>query len=495
MNQPNTGTLLGHPKGLFLLFGTEMWERMSYYGMRGIFVLYLVAFAANFGWDMAYFGIDPAAADAQDQLTKALNKNALGILGIYAFWVYVTPVLGGWIADNHWGQRKAIIVGGVLMALGQFTLGTPHAMIQGLEVEFLYLGLFLLIMGNGFFKPNISTMVGDLYDEGDKRRDAAFTIFYMGINLGSILGYFVVGTIGEKINYQYGFLVAGVGMLLGVILQMSMSKKFLGNVGVEPAAKKSGNNQQASNAPLTSEERDRVKVILIMSFFTIIFWLGFEQAAGSMNLFAKQKTDLVMFGFEIPASWLQSVNPIFVILFAPMFAAMWLKMGAAEPNSPKKFAMGMFFLGLGFISMVMAAIQIGDSETAKASIIWLILAYMFHTMGELCLSPIGLSLVTKLAPLKYTSLLMGMWFFFSGVGNYMAAWVGQMVGDVGPFSAFMGVAIMAFVAGILLWLISGKLVDWMHGAEDSKPQNFEEKVEEEMSVTGTHEGVSETHPK
>ncbi|WP_448210866.1 peptide MFS transporter [Colwellia sp. MEBiC06753] len=493
MNNPSTGNFLGHPKGLFLLFGTEMWERMSYYGMRGIFVLYLVAFASSFGWDMAYFGIDPSAPDAQNQLTNALNKNALGILGFYAFWVYVTPVFGGWMADNHWGQRKAIIVGGVLMALGQFSLGTPHHLIPGLEIEFLYLGLFLLIMGNGFFKPNISTMVGDLYKEGDKRRDAAFTIFYMGINLGSILGYFVVGTIGEKINYQYGFLAAGVGMLAGVILQLSMSQKFLGNVGVEPAAKKTSGDQQASNAPLTPQERDRVKVILIMSFFTIIFWLGFEQAAGSMNLFAKQKTDLMVMGFEIPASWLQSVNPIFVILFAPMFAAIWLKMGEAEPNSPKKFALGMFFLGLGFISMVMAALQIGDSETAKASIIWLVLAYMFHTMGELCLSPIGLSLVSKLAPLKYTSLLMGMWFFFSGVGNYAAAAVGQMVGDVGPFSAFLGVAIMAFIAGVILWLISGKLVDWMHGAEDSRPQNIDDAISEEIAVTATHEGTQEKH--
>lgn len=493
-NKVPAGEMLGHPKGLFLLFGTEMWERMSYYGMRGIFVLYLVAFASNFGWDMAYFGIDPNAADAQEQLTKELNKNALSILGIYAFWVYVTPVLGGWVADNHWGQRKAIIVGGLLMMLGQFALGTPHHLIEGLEVEFLYLGLFLLIMGNGFFKPNISTMVGDLYTEGDKRRDAAFTIFYMGINLGSILGYFVVGTIGEKVNYQYGFLVAGVGMLLGVILQVLLSDKYLGTVGSEPSAKKkTAGDAAASNKPLTKEERDRVKVVLIMSFFTIVFWLGFEQAAGSMNLFAKQKTDLVMFGFEIPASWLQSVNPIFVILFAPMFAAMWLKMGAAEPNSPKKFALGMFFLGLGFISMVMAALQIGDSETAKASIIWLILAYMFHTMGELCLSPVGLSLVTKLAPLKYTSVLMGMWFFFSGMGNYLAAEVGKMVGDVGPFSAFLGVAIMAFVAGIILWLISGKLVDWMHGAENQQVQNQEEKLEEELSVIGTHEGISEKH--
>lgn len=494
MNKPSAGTMLGHPKGLFLLFGTEMWERMSYYGMRGIFVLYLVAFAQSFGWDMAYFGIDPTAANAEQDYQTALQSNALGILGVYAFWVYVTPVLGGWMADNHWGQRKAIIVGGILMMLGQFTLGTPHELIPGLEVEFLYLGLFLLIMGNGFFKPNISTMVGDLYEEGDHRRDAAFTIFYMGINLGSILGYLIVGTIGEKIHYQYGFITAGVGMLLGVLLQLALSSKFLGNIGTEPAAKKqkAGSDAAASKAPLTAEERDRVKVILIMSFFTIVFWLGFEQAAGSMNLFAKYKTDLVFFGWEMPASWLQTVNPIFVILLAPVFAAMWIKMGDKEPNSPRKFALGMFLLGLGFVSMVMAALQIGDSETAKASVIWLILAYLFHTMGELCLSPIGLSLVTKLAPLKYTSLLMGMWFFFSGVGNYAAAAVGKLVGETGPFQAFLGVAIMAFVAGILLWMLSGRLVDWMHGAEDSH-DSLEEKLEEEMAVTGTHEGMNEKH--
>jgi POT family proton-dependent oligopeptide transporter len=442
-----------------------MWERMSYYGMRGIFVLYLVAFAGNFGWDMAYFGIDPNAADATKQYDIAIQSHALGILGVYAFWVYVTPVLGGWIADNKWGQRKAIIFGGILMMLGQFALGTPHEFIKGMETEFLYLGLGLLIFGNGFFKPNISTMVGDLYNEGDKRRDAAFTIFYMGINLGSILGYLVVGSIGEKINYQYGFLTAGVGMLLGVLLQLALSNKYLGKIGVEPSAKQTSGDDVASNKPLTAEERDRVKVILIMSFFTIMFWLGFEQAAGSFNLFAKYKTDLVFFGWEMPASWLQMVNPVFVIILAPIFATVWLKMGASEPDSPKKFGLGMFFLGLGFVSMVMAALQIGEVEGAKAHVIWLVMAYVFHTMGELCLSPIGLSLVSKLAPLKYTSLLMGMWFFFSGVGNYLAAEVGKLVGDVGPLSAFGGVAIMAFISGIILWLISGKLVDWMHGAE------------------------------
>ncbi|QOL24402.1 peptide MFS transporter [Thalassotalea sp. LPB0316] len=495
MNKPATGTMLGHPKGLFLLFGTEMWERMSYYGMRGIFVLYLVAFASNFGWDMSYFGIDPTSPTAADDYSKALQSNALGILGTYAMLVYITPVIGGWVADNYWGQRKSIIVGGVLMMLGQFALGTPHDMIKGLEVTFLWLGLGLMIVGNGFFKPNISTMVGDLYEDGDKRRDAAFTIFYMGINLGSILGYMVVGTIGEKVDYQYGFLAAGVGMLAGVILQLAMSNKYLGDIGVEPSAKQQSGDEIASNKPLTPEERDRVKVILIMSFFTIVFWAGFEQAAGSMNLFAKYKTDLVFFGWEMPASWLQSVNPLFIIIMAPMFAALWLRMGEAEPNSPKKFALGMFFLGLGFVSMVGAALQIGDDPNLKAHVIWLVMAYIFHTMGELCLSPIGLSMVSKLAPLKYSSLLMGVWFLFSGLGNKAAAEIGKLVGEAGPLSTFGGVAIMAFIAGIILWLMSDKLVDWMHGAEDSHPQDLDGRLEEEMAVTGTHEGMQEERTK
>lgn len=481
---PKTGDFLGHPKGLFLLFFTEMWERMSYYGMRGIFVLYLstIATAAAMGWDMAYFGIDPMSAGADEEYQKALSSNALGILGTYAMLVYVTPVLGGWFADNVSGQRKSIIFGGVTMALGQFALGTPHAMVPGLELEFMYLGLGLLIIGNGFFKPNISTMVGDLYSENDKRRDGAFTIFYMGINLGSILGYLVVGSIGEKIDYQYGFLAAGVGMILGVILQLTLANKYLGKIGTVPSAKQSAQNQGNANKPLTREERDRVKVILIMSFFTIVFWAGFEQAAGSMNLFAKYKTDLVFFGWEMPASWLQTVNPLFIIILAPIFASIWIRMGDREPDSPRKFALGMFFLGMGFISMVGAALQIGDDANAKAHVIWLVMAYVFHTMGELCLSPIGLSMVSKLAPLKYTSLLMGMWFLFSGLGNKAAAEIGKLVGESGPLSTFGGVAIMAFLAGICLWLLADKLVDWMHGAEGTHDK--EQLLEEELELSG-----------
>ena len=336
-------------------------------------------------------------------------------------------------------------------------------------------------------------MVGDLYEDGDKRRDAAFTIFYMGINLGSILGYMVVGTSGEKVDYQYGFIAAGVGMLIGVLIQLCFSHRYLGTVGVEPSAMQSSHDGETANAvPLTSEERDRVKVILIMSFFTIVFWSGFEQAAGSMNLFAKYNTDLVFLGWEMPASWLQSVNPLFIIIMAPMFATFWLRMGEAEPDSPKKFALGMFFLALGFLSMCGAASQISGDANVKAHVIWLVLAYIFHTMGELCLSPIGLSMVSKLAPLKFTSLLMGAWFLFIGLGNKIASEIGKTVGEVGPMAAFSGVAIMAFVAGIILWLSSDKLVDWMHIAGD-KPQTQEEKLEEEMSVVGDHEGAKRDH--
>ncbi len=481
MNKPSTGEFLGHPKGLFLLFGTEMWERMSYYGLRGILVLYLTqaATALTMGWDQ--------------MSSTELQTNALSYLGTYAFLVYITPVLGGWLADNVIGQRKAIIIGGIIMMLGQFALGTPHALIPGFEKEFLFLGLGLLIIGNGFFKPNVSTMVGDLYEDGDHRRDGAFTIFYMGINLGSILGYFVVGTIAEKVDYQYGFIAAGFGMLLGVILQLVASQKYLGDLGREPSAKLSKKQSSGVTKPLTQEERDRIKVILIMSFFTIVFWMGFEQAAGSMNLFAKNQTDLVFFGWEMPASWLQSVNPLFIIILAPIFASTWIKMGDKEPNSTVKFSLAFLFLGIGFLCMVGAAFQIGDSNATKANVLWLVGAYFFHTIGELCLSPIGLSMVTKLAPMRYLSLMMGMWFFFSGVGNYAAAEVGKLVGKTGPIEAFGGVVIASFISGAILFMVREKLIDWMHGAEDAKHQTIDEKLEEELSVTAAHEGVAEKH--
>ena len=444
--------IFGHPKGLFVLFGTEMWERMSHYGMRGIFVLYLTSAMAvgTFGW----------SSMSETQITA----NALSFLGTFMFMVYVTPVIGGWLADNVLGQRKAIIIGALLMASGQFALGTPHYYIPGYEKVFLYLGLALLIIGNGFFKPNISTLVGDLYQPGDHRRDQAFTIFYMGINIGSVMGFLIVGTIGEKIDYQLGFVAAGIGMLLSLIIQLVFADKYLGELGNKPSAKLAMANNDAKKVPLTREEKDRIKAILMLSFFTVVFYMGFEQAAGAMTLFAKNHTDLTVWGWEMPASWLQVVNPIFVVLLAPVMAKLWMDLGKNDPSTPKKFSMGMVFLGLGFICMVGAAMQIGDGS--KAAIWWLVVMYILHTIGELCLSPIGLSMVTKLSPVRYVSFMMGMWFFFSAMGNYLAAVAGMIVGEAGPLLTFAGVAVFCLAAGLALYLLSDRIVGWMHGAED-----------------------------
>jgi POT family proton-dependent oligopeptide transporter len=462
MNQiPNKGELLGHPKGLFVLFGTEMWERMSYYGMRGIFVLYLTsAFAVGaFGWT--------SMSEAQ------IQANALSFLGTFMFMVYVTPVIGGWLADNYLGQRKSVIIGGVIMALGQFSLGTPHEYIQGHELTFLYLGLTLLIVGNGFFKPNISTLVGDLYKAGDHRRDQAFTIFYMGINVGSTMGFLVVGTIGEKVDFQLGFIAAGIGMLLSLVVQLLFADKYLGDLGKAPVNKVANASEKVIKIPLTSIERDRIKAILMMSFFTVIFFMGFEQAAGVLTLFAKNHTDLNILGWEMPASWLQVVNPLFIVILAPVMAKLWMSLGDRDPTTPRKFSMGMIFLGLGFIAMVGAALQISDG--GKAAIWWLVVMYILHTIGELCLSPIGLSMITKLSPVRYVSFMMGIWFFFTAIGNYLAAVVGMIVGEAGPLITFAGVAVFCLLAGGVLYLLSDKIVIWMHGADDTVDVDVDEE--------------------
>lgn len=471
------GTLLGHPKGLFVLFGTEMWERLSYYGMRGIFIFYLTqATTANeFGWG--------------DLSTAELQSRALDYLGYYMMLLYLTPIFGGWIADNLWGQRRCILIGGVLMMLGLFALGFPHNWLpRGSQLPMLWMGLGLLISGNGFFKPNISTLVGDLYKEGDKRRDSAYTIFYMGINLGSIFGYLLIGWIGEKVDYQLAFLTAGIGMLLGLILQITQADRYLGDIGRQPSAKLNPARESKPRSPPTPEERDRIKVILILGAFTVFFWAGFEQAAGSMNLFAKHHTDLTVGNWELPASWLQMVNPVFIIILAPIVASIWVGLGNREPRSPAKFSLGLIFLGLGFVSMVGAALQIGDTETIKASIWWLIAAYILHTIGELCLSPIGLSMVTKLSPLRYVSFMMGLWFAFIGIANKGAAEIGQLVSTSGPLATFAGVAIAAITAGIILFFIRDKLVDWMHGAEQ-KHSEIIQTAKEEISITADHEGT------
>lgn len=449
---------LGHPRGLFLLCGTELWERFSFYAMRAILVLYLTDKTINggLGWS---------------------TQDALSLYGMYTGLVYMTPILGGWLADNYLGQRRSIIIGGALMAVGQFTLALPNSMIAPFELHAFYVGLGFLIVGNGLFKPNISTMVGALYAEGDNRRDGAFTIFYMGINIGSLLAGVIAGSASIHYGWKAGFLCAGIGMLMSLVVQGLFAHRLLGEVGIEPAAQKqlreSGNK---AKEPLTAIERDRLKVIVVMSLFVIIFWAGFEQAGGLMNIYSQDYTDRMIGVFEIPAAWFQSLNPFFIIIFAPLFAMFWRKLGDNEPSSPIKFAMAMVFLALGFVCMVGAVMQQGPEMAVKASMWWLVGAYFFHTLGELCLSPIGLSLITKLAPLRLMSLMMGTWFCANAVANYVAGLIGSHVGDAGPMAIFGGIAVTSGIAGILLVMCASKLVDWMHGAEGTKKQVLTELV-------------------
>ena len=468
--------LWGHPKGLFLLFGTEMWERFSYYAMRALLVLYLVdrvqAQGGGLGWDHA---------------------SALQLYGTFTMLVYVTPLLGGWLADHLTGQRLAIILGSILMAIGQFSLALPHAWLPGYELYAFYTGLGFLVAGNGLFKPNISTMVGDLYQPGDQRRDGAFTVFYLGVNLGMFLAGICVGVLidqfgyplevdGELVqvrNYQAGFFLAGIGMLIALVLQMTLAKSLLGSIGIEPAAKRERRLQQElRKTPLTKQEVDRLKVVLIMGLFTIIFWAGFEQAGGLMNIYADRFVDRTVAGVELNPAYFQSLNPLFIMIFAPLFAALWLKLGKHDPNSPVKFALGLVLLGIGFLMMVAATMQY--SEEQQSSLWWLVLAYLFFTLGELCLSPIGLAMVTRLSPLRMASLMMGAWYFFMAGANKLAGLIGALIGSgeaatdedmvANAFAIFGGFTLAAFLAALLLYLLADKLIGWMHGAEPSRTE-------------------------
>ncbi|EHH0801208.1 peptide MFS transporter [Vibrio vulnificus] len=459
---PNQHQYFGHPRGLFLLFGTELWERFSYYAMRAILVLYLTDTTINggLGWS---------------------TKDALDLYGTYTGLVYITPLIGGYLADNYLGQRRSILTGGALMAIGQFTLALPADALGLGSLHTFYLGLALLIAGNGLFKPNISTMVGDLYQEGDNRRDGAFTIFYMGINLGALIAGVVSGSVTTEFGWKAGFVAAGIGMLISLVMQMALAQSWLGDIGREPAAKRDlAIKKSAQKEALTKEEVDRIKVILVMSLFTIVFWAGFEQAGGLMNIYTQQYTDRMIGSFEIPAAWFQSLNPFFIITLAPALAVLWVKLGKREPNSPVKFALAMFFLALGFLCMVGAVVEQSGDTSVKTSMLWLVGAFFFHTLGELCLSPIGLSLVTKLAPLRLASLMMGAWFGCNAIANYVAGYVGSHVGELGAMAIFSGIAVTATVSGVILLLFSNQLVRWMHGAESGS--STAEQIEEQQAL-------------
>ncbi len=469
-----------HPKGLYVLFFTEMWERFSYYGMRAILALYMVKALI---YDTAFTS---------------------SIYGYYTGLVYLTPLIGGYVADKYWGNRRSIIVGGILMAIGQFALAfsgflydpanspsQPYTsfMLNPQQIAFI-IGLFLLIVGNGFFKPNISTMVGQLYPEGDKRRDSAFTIFYMGINLGALLSPFVAGGLGDTgdpADFKWGFMAAGIGMLLGLIQFYLGKNKHLVTpegepVGLVPKKKTAAEKKAEVKVPLTKIEKERIAVIFILAFFVIFFWAAFEQAGVSLTFFADEKTDRAISwlgNFVIPASWFQSINPIAIVIFAPLFAGIWTKLGKKdkEPSSPLKMALGLLLLSFGFMILLPAAKQVDAGM--KVGPMWLVLAYTLHTFGELSLSPIGLSMVTKLSPTRFASLLMGVWFLANAAANWLAGQLSTLYPDpnrtefssifgyvINDFSSFFTIFIvMSLSASLILFLIHRLLIKMMHGVK------------------------------
>ena len=443
---PESNTLLGHPTGLFLLFATEMWERFSYYGMRALLVLSMVAGVetANpgFGWT---------------------STEALRLYGLFTGFVYFTPLIGGWFADNYLGQRRSVVMGGVVMALGQFTLACS---IPG-NLQLFYSGLLLLVIGNGLFKPNISTMVGDLYQKDDARLDGAFTIFYMGINLGAFLAPLVCSTLGENpaLGWRYGYFAAGCGMLLSVVIQLSLGPRLLQEIGMTPAAQRSLQLDGGIKKPLTAIEVDRLRVIFMLFIFIVLFWAAFEQAGGLMNLYAADKTDRMIGNFEVPAGWFQSLNPLYIVLLAPLFSAAWIRLGASgrNPPKPRKMLLGLVLTAIGFLAMCAAVLDQADG--AKVSMWWLVIAYLFHTTGELCISPVGLSMITRLAPLRLASLMMGVWFLINFVANWLAGIIGSFAESLGEMAIFGGLATALFLFAGALWLLSGTLIRWMHGAE------------------------------
>ena len=445
----NQKTVLGHPSGLFILFFTEMWERFSYYGMRAILVLYLVAQTtdknAGLGWT---------------------QTEALALYGWYTMLVYVASIPGGIIADRLIGQKKSVMIGGFLLVLG-------HGILAIEEYWAFYTGLGLIIAGVGLLKPNISTMVGGLYKQGDIRRDKGFTIFYIGINLGAFLASLLVGYIGENIGWHYGFGLAGIGMLFGQLIYI-FGQKHLSQVGNFLGKSNKQESNIEFNKPLTSIEKDRIIVLLLSFLIVIVFWGAFEQAGGLMNIFTSEKTDrslpfsLPLIGNSVPASWFQSLNALFIILLGSSVAGFWAKrkLKNKEASSLFKMALGTMIMGFGFLFMTAAVAQYNNN--GESAMYWLVLAYLFHTIGELSSSPVALSFITKLSPVKYGSIMMGVYFAMTGIGNKLAGLLGESASALGEYAVFTGIALFCMLFGGLILLFLKKLKALTHGAEENE---------------------------
>ena len=449
MHEPERTGRLKQPPGLFLLFGVEMWERFSFYGMRALLVLFVAdSQRGGLGWSKA-------AADR--------------LFGWYGFFAYALPLGGGYLADRFIGTHRSMVIGASIIAAGHFCLAIP-------TTTAFFAGLVLVVIGTGFFKPNVSTMVGQLYREGDPRRDGGFTIFYMGVNVGGLFGPLVCAYLGEspRWGWHYGFGAAGVGMILGLGLYLRLKSRYLPDIGMVPNRESAARHAPAS-APLTRIERDCLIALVVMMAFSIPFWTAYEQTGSSMNFFAAERTRRTIFGHPFPAGWFQSVNSAILLLSAPVFAWMWTALArrGREPSTPVKTGAAMFLMAVGFVFMVVGA-RASDGG-ALVSPFWLIATYLFHTFAELWLSPIGLSMVTKLAPLKFASLLMGLWFFATAIAEFLAGHLAALTDRVArgeAFHIFGGQADFFFIfvvssvlSGTLLLALAPTLKRLTHGKD------------------------------
>jgi len=499
--------LFGHPVGLYILFLTEMWERFSYYGMRALLVLYMTT--STMGDDERGAGLGWT------------SKEALALYGWYTMLVYLASIPGGMIADKLLGQKKSVLLGAIVLCLG-------HGVLVMTDIWAFYTGLGLVILGVGLLKPNISTMVGGLYQEGDIRRDKGFSIFYIGINLGSLLATMIVGLVVAKWGWHAGFGLAGIVMVLGLINYI-YGQKYLTHVGNFVPSKDDVNAisygklySKLFSSPIqlsltiilllasiygwytlewgygllfifltaiasllmmiykdldSQAFKDRFLVLLLSFIMVIIFWGAFEQAGGLMNLYTESNTNRMLLGWEIPTVMFQSLNAGFIILFATVVAGYWAKrkLKGKEASSLFKMAMGIIIMGFGFLFMVFAAMEF--EKSGSSSMIWLVLAYLFHTIGELCISPVALSFITKLAPVKYAALMMGVYFAATGLGNKVAGVVGESASDYGEYTIFSGILIFTVIIGGLFIIMLKPLKRLTHGVEEK------ERVLDESTTT------------
>jgi proton-dependent oligopeptide transporter, POT family len=443
-NNAVTKTILGHPAGLFVLFFTEMWERFAYYGMRALLMLYMTnhliqhtlngGYVFGFGtlkstleWIFGPLGIQPLSSQ---------------IYGLYTGFVYFTPFFGGILADKVIGQRKSVFIGGILMGIGQFLLMS--------EMTFLP-GLFFLILGNGCFKPNISTQVGNLYKKGDPRRDRAFTIFYMGINLGAVFSPLICGTLGQVYGWEYGFMSAGIGMFLGLGVYL-WGQRFLAADNLSRTQA-----EQVKHEALTTKEWKGIGALAVLGILNILFWGVYEQQGNTIQLFADRNINWTIFGWTMPSTWFQTLNPVFIIILATPFSMFWAWQSKRknEPTTVMKMAIGATILGLGFVPLII--ITKGLADTQRISLMWLIMCSLIWTIGELYLSPIGLSLVTKVAPARLVSMLMGVWFMSNFLGNYLTGYLGTYYEKMPRDSFFLMLTILAMLTGAAIFALNKPL--------------------------------------